>query len=223
MSIAVYANVRTSIKCLESWTAGFNTAFRAGSVMGFALVSLGLFVLYGLILLFHLQFSFNDPEHPHTASQILFECIAGYGLGGSCVALFCRVGGGIYTKAADVGADLVGKTELNIPEDDPRNPAVIADNVGDNVGDIAGMGADLFGSFAEATCACLLLSSGTVIFHVFSLSFFLSLSYIYMYIYIYINTLSLSHTYTYTHSLSLSHIHTLSHTHTLSLSQFQKI
>ena len=88
----------------------------------------------------------------------MFECIAGYGLGGSSVALFARVGGGIYTKAADVGADLVGKTELNLPEDSPFNAATIADNIGDNVGDIAGMGADLFGSFAEATCAALVVS-----------------------------------------------------------------
>lgn len=89
----------------------------------------------------------------------LFELVAGYGLGGSSVALFGRVGGGIYTKAADVGADLVGKTRNDLKEDDPNNPGTIADNVGDNVGDIAGMGADLFGSLAESTCAALVVSS----------------------------------------------------------------
>lgn len=89
----------------------------------------------------------------------MFEAIAGYGLGGSTVALFGRVGGGIYTKAADVGADLVGKVVENLDEDSIMNPGVIADNVGDNVGDIAGMGSDLFGSFAEATCACLVISA----------------------------------------------------------------
>ena len=87
-----------------------------------------------------------------------FEALCGYGLGGSSVALFCRVGGGIYTKAADVGADLVGKTVKELPEDSPENPATIADNVGDNVGDVAGMGADLFGSFAESTVAALVVS-----------------------------------------------------------------
>ncbi len=91
--------------------------------------------------------------------KTLFEMISGYGLGGSTVALFGRVGGGIYTKAADVGSDLAGKVVAGLPEDDPRNPGVIADNVGDNVGDIAGMGSDLFGSLAEATCAALVVGS----------------------------------------------------------------
>lgn len=93
----------------------------------------------------------------------MFEAIAGYGLGGSFVALFGRVGGGIYTKAADVGADLVGKVEAGLPEDSPKNPATIADNVGDNVGDVAGMSADLFGSFAESTCAALVISSTSLV------------------------------------------------------------
>lgn len=92
----------------------------------------------------------------------LFELVAGFGLGGSTVALFGRVGGGIYTKAADVGADLVGKNDMDLAEDDPRNPGTIADNVGDNVGDIAGMGSDLFGSLAESTCAALVVSSTSI-------------------------------------------------------------
>lgn len=100
----------------------------------------------------------NKEEAIHLHRQ-LFECIAGYGLGGSTVALFGRVGGGIYTKAADVGADLAGKVCEGLEEDSPKNPGTIADNVGDNVGDIAGMGADLFGSLAEATCACLVVSA----------------------------------------------------------------
>merc|ERR1719148_267389 len=103
----------------------------------------------------------TDSDNSAADTSALFEAIAGYGLGGSSVALFGRVGGGIYTKAADVGADLVGKVENDLEEDDIRNPAVIADNVGDNVGDIAGMGADLFGSFAEASCAALVLAAAT--------------------------------------------------------------
>ena len=158
MIIAVYTNARTATMCQVSWTKGFNVAFRAGSVMGFALTSIGLLIIYVIIELFRLYFALDVEADPHSAER-LFEAVAGYGLGGSSVALFGRVGGGIYTKAADVGADLVGKVEAGIPEDDPRNPAVIADNVGDNVGDIAGMGADLFGSFAESTCAALLIAS----------------------------------------------------------------
>mgnify|MGYP002628317030 CR=1 FL=1 len=100
-----------------------------------------------------------DNEMSNRKYVVMMEAVAGYGLGGSTVALFARVGGGIYTKAADVGADLCGKMEFNLPEDSPRNPATIADNVGDNVGDIAGMGADLFGSFAESTCAALVISA----------------------------------------------------------------
>ncbi|KAM7454554.1 hypothetical protein BLSTO_04690 [Blastocystis sp. subtype 1] len=157
MTIAVYSNARTATMCQVSWTDGFNTAFRAGSVMGFCLTSFGLLILYASIYVFRFFMPW-DKDNTHT-SEILFECITGYGLGGSSIALFGRVGGGIYTKAADVGADLVGKVEAGIPEDDPRNPAVIADNVGDNVGDVAGMGADLFGSFAESSCAALVVAS----------------------------------------------------------------
>eukprot|EP00850_Spirogloea_muscicola_P014555 SM000105S13900 [mRNA] locus=s105:301939:306157:+ [translate_table: standard] len=151
MTIATYANARTTLEARKGVGFAFITALRSGAVMGFLLSANGLLVLYFTILLFKLYY--------HHDWVGLFESIAGYGLGGSSVALFGRVGGGIYTKAADVGADLVGKVERGIPEDDPRNPAVIADNVGDNVGDIAGMGSDLFGSFAESTCAALVISS----------------------------------------------------------------
>eukprot|EP00545_Synedropsis_sp_CCMP1620_P007003 CAMPEP_0119029498 /NCGR_PEP_ID=MMETSP1176-20130426/40548_1 /TAXON_ID=265551 /ORGANISM="Synedropsis recta cf, Strain CCMP1620" /LENGTH=743 /DNA_ID=CAMNT_0006985845 /DNA_START=2801 /DNA_END=5032 /DNA_ORIENTATION=+ len=154
MKVAVYSNVRTTVSAqLPGWTACFNVAFRAGAVMGFALCGLGLIMLYLTMLAFRVHY--QAPED----WVYLTECITGYGLGGSVIAMFGRVGGGIYTKAADVGADLVGKVVHGIPEDDPRNPATIADNVGDNVGDVAGMGSDLFGSFAEATCAALVIGS----------------------------------------------------------------
>lgn len=151
MKIATYANARTTLEARKGVGKAFIVAFRSGAVMGFLLAANGLLVLYIAINLFKLYYK--------TEWEGLFEAITGYGLGGSSVALFGRVGGGIYTKAADVGADLVGKVERNIPEDDPRNPAVIADNVGDNVGDIAGMGSDLFGSFAESSCAALVVAS----------------------------------------------------------------
>ncbi len=150
MKIATAGNVRTAIRARESISAAFRVAFESGAVMGFALCGLAVFGLISMCLLLGM---FIDEPH------VLMEMVAGFGLGGSTVALFGRVGGGIYTKAADVGADLVGKVEQGIPEDDPRNPAVIADNVGDNVGDVAGMGADLFGSCAEATCAALVIGA----------------------------------------------------------------
>ena len=154
MKVAVYSNVRTTVSAQSpGYTACFNTAFRAGAVMGFALCGLGLLMLYLTMLAFRIHY-------PAAEDWIyLNECITGFGLGGSVIAMFGRVGGGIYTKAADVGADLVGKVVHGIPEDDPRNPATIADNVGDNVGDVAGMGSDLFGSFAESTCAALVIGS----------------------------------------------------------------
>jgi Na+/H+-translocating membrane pyrophosphatase len=116
-----------------------------------------------MIYVYKVVLGLNDNGSNTEYYRALFEAIAGYGLGGSFVALFGRVGGGIYTKAADVGADLVGKVERDLPEDSPKNPATIADNVGDNVGDVAGMSADLFGSFAESTCAALVVSSTTLI------------------------------------------------------------
>ena len=152
MKIATAGNVRTAQAAKTSLSAAFRVAFDSGAVMGFGLIGLAVLGLIGLFMLFT---GLNKEVPVH----ILMESLAGFGLGGSSVALFGRVGGGIYTKAADVGADLVGKVEKGIPEDDPRNPATIADNVGDNVGDIAGMGADLFGSAAEATCAALVIGA----------------------------------------------------------------
>ena len=162
MKVAVFSNARTTVMAAgpNAWTDAFNTAFRAGSVMGFALVGLSMLVLFVLAHFYTLHFTNWDVAGSGEALK-LTECLAGYGLGGSAIALFGRVGGGIYTKAADVGADLAGKVVEDIPEDDPRNPATIADNVGDNVGDVAGMGSDLFGSFAEATCAALVVASNS--------------------------------------------------------------
>ncbi len=139
MKIATACNARTANACQNSLNQGLRVAFSAGSVMGFTVVGLGLLdVSIWLILL---KFVFNETPDTITNAMVTF------GMGASSMALFARVGGGIFTKAADVGADLVGKVEAGIPEDDPRNPAVIADNVGDNVGDVAGMGADLYESY----------------------------------------------------------------------------
>ncbi|MDG2089639.1 MAG: V-type H(+)-translocating pyrophosphatase [Gammaproteobacteria bacterium] len=152
MKVATAGNARTTVSARNNIADAFVVAMNSGAVMGFALVglaTLGLIVIY-LVM---------NVVLPEVENNVLMEVIAGFGLGGSSIALFARVGGGIFTKAADVGADLVGKVEKGIPEDDPRNPAVIADNVGDNVGDVAGMGADLFGSCAESTCAALVISA----------------------------------------------------------------
>ena len=158
MRVAVYANSRTAYSAINrdnGLANAFIVAFRGGSVLGFCLSSLGLLNLLALILVY--KYFYLGEDYDNENMKCMMECIAGYGLGGSTIAMFGRVGGGIYTKAADVGADLAGKVEEGLEEDDPRNPATIADNVGDNVGDIAGMGADLFGSFAESTCAALVV------------------------------------------------------------------
>ncbi len=139
MKIATAANTRTTNACREGLNKGLRIAFSAGSVMGFTVVGLGLFDISVWFFILNNVFKLNPAEL--TSSMLTF------GMGASSMALFARVGGGIFTKAADVGADLVGKVEAGIPEDDPRNPAVIADNVGDNVGDVAGMGADLYESY----------------------------------------------------------------------------
>ena len=150
MRIATKANCRTANACREGLNKGLRVAFSAGSVMGFTVVGLGLLDISVWFLL--LRFVFKLEAADITSAMLTF------GMGASSMALFARVGGGIFTKAADVGADLVGKVEAGIPEDDPRNPAVIADNVGDNVGDVAGMGSDLFESYVGALVSCTLLA-----------------------------------------------------------------
>ena len=159
MYTATRANVRTANAAQRGLAAALNVAFKGGSVMGLLVVGLGLTGLSAVLLVISWSyFSNNSAGISDVAlfSQILIP-VAGFGLGASSIALFARVGGGIYTKAADVGADLVGKVTMGIPEDDPRNPAVIADNVGDNVGDVAGMGADLFESYVGSIVAAMVL------------------------------------------------------------------
>ena len=162
MHIATFSNYRTTLSATDSLGAAFKVAYRAGVIIGFVLVSLSLIVLLVVIYLYQYLLGLEDTSEKHNYYEAMFESIAGFGLGGSTVALFARVGGGIFTKAADLGADLVGKVLSGLPEDSPRNPATIADNVGDNVGDIAGMGADLFGSFAESTCAALIVGGTSI-------------------------------------------------------------
>ena len=154
MKTATMANCRTANAASKSLNSGLRVAFDAGSVMGFTVVGLGLLDL--TIWYFLLNNVFHQPLEEITANMLTF------GMGASSMALFARVGGGIFTKAADVGADLVGKVEAGIPEDDPRNPAVIADNVGDNVGDVAGMGADLYESYVGSiiSTAALAVAAG---------------------------------------------------------------
>lgn len=163
MRVATKANVRTTQAARTSLAKALKVSFNGGSVMGLGVA--GLAVL-GLSLLFILFYNFfmggtYGPSGVADMSRVL-EVLAGFSLGAESIALFARVGGGIYTKAADVGADLVGKVEAGIPEDDPRNPATIADNVGDNVGDVAGMGADLFGSYVATMLAAMVLGNSVI-------------------------------------------------------------
>jgi K(+)-stimulated pyrophosphate-energized sodium pump len=158
MKIATKTNVRTTQAAKTSLPNALSISFGGGTVMGLGVA--GLAVL-GLTLLFILFFNIfmGGIWTSTTDMTVVLETLAGFSLGAESIALFARVGGGIYTKAADVGADLVGKVEAGIPEDDPRNPATIADNVGDNVGDVAGMGADLFGSYVATVLAAMVLGN----------------------------------------------------------------
>ena len=158
MRIATAANVRTTQAARTSLPHALKVSFTGGTVMGLGVAGLAVFGLSVLfILLFHF---FMGGVWTNTGQMtVVLEALAGFSLGAESIALFARVGGGIYTKAADVGADLVGKVEAGIPEDDPRNPATIADNVGDNVGDVAGMGADLFGSYVATVLASMVLGN----------------------------------------------------------------
>lgn len=154
MKIATAANARTTNASITSLDKGLRVAFSAGGVMGFIVVGLGLLDIS--FWFFFLKFWYTNVDKVADMAQAITSAMLTFGMGASSMALFARVGGGIFTKAADVGADLVGKVEIGIPEDDPRNPAVIADNVGDNVGDVAGMGADLYESYVGSivsTCA----------------------------------------------------------------------
>jgi len=153
MRVATAANYRTTQACRTSLVGGLRVAFGGGSVMGMSVVGLGVLGLSILFIIYTKTFGMTIPD----LNDVILPVISGFSLGASSIALFARVGGGIYTKAADVGADLVGKVEAGIPEDDPRNPATIADNVGDNVGDVAGMGADLFESYVGAIVGSMVI------------------------------------------------------------------
>ena len=158
MRIATEANGRTAEAAKTSLPKALKVSFGGGTVMGLGVAGLAVLGLSLLFLFFIGQFILGDQSF-YTEMTIVLEALAGFSLGAESIALFARVGGGIYTKAADVGADLVGKVEAGIPEDDPRNPATIADNVGDNVGDVAGMGADLFGSYVATVLASMVLGN----------------------------------------------------------------
>jgi K(+)-stimulated pyrophosphate-energized sodium pump len=157
MNIATKANVRTTQAARTSLAKALQVAFTGGTVMGLGVAGLAVFGMGSLFIVFVQIFVPEGVAITGIEMRTAIEVLAGFSLGAESIALFARVGGGIYTKAADVGADLVGKVEAGIPEDDPRNPATIADNVGDNVGDVAGMGADLFGSYVATILATMVL------------------------------------------------------------------
>ncbi|XRE42868.1 Pyrophosphate-energized proton pump [Tenacibaculum discolor] len=158
MRIATDANARTAEAAKTSLPRALKVSFGGGTVMGLGVAGLAVLGLSLFFLIFVGQFITDDGNF-YNEMTVVLEALAGFSLGAESIALFARVGGGIYTKAADVGADLVGKVEAGIPEDDPRNPATIADNVGDNVGDVAGMGADLFGSYVATVLAAMVLGN----------------------------------------------------------------
>ena len=160
MKVATKANVRTAQAARTSLSKALNVSFTGGAVMGLGVAGLAVMGLGGLFILLKSYFGATEVSSAEMLKTI--EVLTGFSLGAESIALFARVGGGIYTKAADVGADLVGKVEAGIPEDDPRNPATIADNVGDNVGDVAGMGADLFGSYVATVLATMVLGQETI-------------------------------------------------------------
>ena len=162
MRIATKANVRTAEAAKSSLSKALNVSFTGGSVMGLGVAGLAVLGLGGLFLVLKAYFVPDGTSVNSGEMLRAIEVLTGFSLGAESIALFARVGGGIYTKAADVGADLVGKVEAGIPEDDPRNPATIADNVGDNVGDVAGMGADLFGSYVATVLATMVLGQETI-------------------------------------------------------------
>ena len=160
MKVATKANVRTAQAARTSLSKALSVSFTGGSVMGMGVAGLAVLGLGGLFIILKMVFA-PDAAVDSIEMERTLEILTGFSLGAESIALFARVGGGIYTKAADVGADLVGKVEAGIPEDDPRNPATIADNVGDNVGDVAGMGADLFGSYVATVLATMVLGRET--------------------------------------------------------------
>ena len=159
MRIATKTNVRTTQAARTSLPQALKVSFGGGTVMGLGVAGLAVLGLTAFFILFYNMFMIEGEAFSTDNMTIVLETLAGFSLGAESIALFARVGGGIYTKAADVGADLVGKVEAGIPEDDPRNPATIADNVGDNVGDVAGMGADLFGSYVATVLAAMVLGN----------------------------------------------------------------